>query len=220
MDVAQFFQAAYGRNERYWWTVPQRYSTDPEDHHASVITRSVLRYARSRPPGRALDLGSGEGADAIRLALLGWQVDAVEISGAGAEKIERFARDTGVEVTVHHTDARAYTAPARYDLIVCNGLLHYLPDKEEVIRSMQAMTHPGGANAISCWSTFTPVPRSHRIVPTYPDDEDGVITRLYRDWRRPLHYFERNRLEASHDDMGEHVHSHIKMLAIAPPNDR
>lgn len=38
------------------------------------------------PPGRALDVGCGEGADALWLARRGWQVTAVDISETADRK--------------------------------------------------------------------------------------------------------------------------------------
>jgi methylase of polypeptide subunit release factors len=52
--------------------------------------------------GHALDMGAGEGADAIRLAKLGYQVDAVEVSPVACEKAERFARAEGVSITMRN----------------------------------------------------------------------------------------------------------------------
>ena len=51
-----------------------------------------------RPPGRALDVGSGEGADAIWLARQGWAVVAADISGVALERAAQHARDTGPAV--------------------------------------------------------------------------------------------------------------------------
>ncbi len=46
-----------------------------------------------RPPGRALDAGCGEGADAIWLAQRGWDVLATDISGVAVQRGEQHARD-------------------------------------------------------------------------------------------------------------------------------
>jgi SAM-dependent methyltransferase len=45
-------------------------------------------------PGRALDAGCGEGADAIWLAQRGWDVVAVDISSVALERAAAHARDT------------------------------------------------------------------------------------------------------------------------------
>lgn len=214
--LQNFFDAAYEGTERYWWREPSRYSTDPDDHPTSLMAQSILRWARRRPPGRALDIGSGEGADAIRLALLGWQVEAVELSGVGAAKIRQFVREAGVEVTVHHADILEFESARGFDLIVCNGVLHYIDDKAAACGRMQDMTNPGGVNALSLWSTFSPVPEPHRVVPTFPDDEDGVVVGAYRTWRKDLLYLERDKPETSHGDMAGHGHSYIKIIAEKP----
>ncbi len=50
-------------------------------------------------PGRAVDLGTGEGRNAIWLASRGWQVTAVDFSAVGIEKARTLAGARGVEVT-------------------------------------------------------------------------------------------------------------------------
>lgn len=49
-------------------------------------------------PGRALDVGCGEGADAVWLAERGWQVTALDVSGVAVERARRHALDRGVEI--------------------------------------------------------------------------------------------------------------------------
>jgi SAM-dependent methyltransferase len=44
------------------------------------------------PPGRALDLGAGEGRNAVRLAERGWRVTAVDFSPVALDKARRLAR--------------------------------------------------------------------------------------------------------------------------------
>ena len=54
----------------------------------------LVAEVAGRPPGRALDAGCGEGADAIWLARGGWDVVAVDISGVAIRRGEQHARDT------------------------------------------------------------------------------------------------------------------------------
>lgn len=218
MQVDEYFDKLYRACDRYWWQGRDRYSTDPDSHPTSLLTQQTLRLLQGRQPGRALDLGAGEGADAIRFARYGYEVDAVEVSPVAAEKIERFAREAGVSSRVRVTvgDVADVGFAGEYDVVLCNGVLHYIEDKASVITRMQRATAVGGFNVVSLWSTFTPVPPSHNSVTVFCDDENGVVTRLYRTWPKELIYFERDKAEASHSDLPPHRHSHIKLIARRP----
>lgn len=82
------------------------------------------------------------------------------------------------------TDAQSYTPDGLYDLITCNGSLHYVRDKDSVISLMQQATCDDGINVISLWSNYAPVPECHEFVPVYSDAEDGVVTSRIRHGRR------------------------------------
>jgi SAM-dependent methyltransferase len=72
-------------NERYR-SSQQVWSGDPNPQLVAEVS--------GRPPGRALDVGCGEGADAIWLARGGWAVVAADISSVAVERGARHARDT------------------------------------------------------------------------------------------------------------------------------
>jgi 2-polyprenyl-3-methyl-5-hydroxy-6-metoxy-1,4-benzoquinol methylase len=216
MRVSDFFDRAYQENDRYWWRDQDRYAVDPDDFPQSLLTQQTLRVLQGRPGGQALDIGAGEGSDAIRLARLGYQVDAVEMSAVGAGKIKDFASRENVEVNVITADIQDFVPDRLYDVIVCNGVLHYVEDKDSVIALMQKATKRDGINVVSLWSTYTPVPECHEIVPVYCDDEDGVVTSHYKAWVKEFIYFERGKAETAHNDLPGHQHSHIKLIARKP----
>jgi len=117
---------------------------------------------------------------------------------------------------VQIADLSMYEPDGKFDIVICNGVLHYIEDKEPVIRRMQSATRPGGINVISVWSKYSEVPECHERAPIFADDEDGVVVRMYRSWHKELLYFERDKKEHSHSDMPDHFHSHIKMIARKP----
>lgn len=215
-QVSSYFDSVYQVYERYWWQSPNRHSLKPGDYPSSLLAQQTLRVLADRPCGRALDIGAGEGSDAIRLALLGYEVDAVELSAVGAEKIRHFAEEAGAKVRVTVADAQNYRPEGLYDVIVCNGVLHYVADKDSVISLMQDATCDNGINVISLWSTYTPVPDCHDFVPVYSDAEDGVVTSRYKDWPKEFIYYERDKPEVAHSDLPAHRHSHIKFIARKP----
>lgn len=215
LRVSDYFDRVYLKAERFWWRGPERYSSDPNQYPTSLLTQHTLRLLADRKPGRALDLGAGEGADTIRLAKLGYEVDAVEISTVGAKKIEHFAEqaDVDAKVRVIAGDIQDFTPDVQYDVVICNGVLHYVMDKKRAIDLMQEATLRSGFNVISLWSSYTPVPEYHEIVDLYADDEEGVVTSAYSKWHKELIYFERDKPELAHFDMPPHRHSHIKLIA-------
>src|ERR1700678_2598983 len=169
LSVSEYFDELYSAVPRYWWRQEDPYSTDPDAYPRSLLTQLTLRLLRGRLPGRALDLGAGEGADSIRLARLGYRVTAVEISSVGAEKILKFADEAGVTIDVQEADVRTYRPDGEFEVVLCNGLLHYISDKAPVIKRIQRATAPGGIDVVSLWSTYSQIPDCHGRVAVYGD---------------------------------------------------
>lgn len=210
MHIKQFFDKNYTDCEYYWWKGSNRYSTEENQHtHYYSI---ILHEAKKKDNCCALDLGAGEGADSIRLALLGCNVDAVELSEVGASKINRFAMENGVKLNVICNDICKYVYSKTYDIIMCNGVLHYVKNKESIINDMKMHTRIGGINCVSLFSSFSPIPDCHKVVPVYPDTEGGIIEQLYSDWEIVYKSYEHNKIESSHDEMPPHSHSFIKLI--------
>jgi SAM-dependent methyltransferase len=59
---------------------------------------ALLAEAAELAPGRALDVGCGEGADALWLASRGWQVTALDVSQVALDRAAAAAREAGLEV--------------------------------------------------------------------------------------------------------------------------
>jgi SAM-dependent methyltransferase len=96
-------------------------------------------------PGRVLDVGCGEGADAVWLAREGWDVTALEVSGVALERAAGHARDAGVSIRwVHAGLAEAGLPPASFDLVSAQyPALLRTPDGAAE-RAMLAAVAPGG----------------------------------------------------------------------------
>ena len=96
-------------------------------------------------PGRVLDVGCGEGADAVWLARAGWDVTALEVSGVALARAAGHARDAGVAVRwVHAGLAEAALAPGSFDLVSAQyPALLRTPDAAAE-RALLAAVAPGG----------------------------------------------------------------------------
>lgn len=69
-------------------------------------------------PGTALELGCGDGANAIWLATRGWTVTAVDVSQIALDGAAAFAQEAGVASRVqwHRADLRDWTTTETFDL--------------------------------------------------------------------------------------------------------
>ncbi|MEU0693190.1 class I SAM-dependent methyltransferase [Streptomyces niveus] len=130
----EFWDSRYGESDRIWSGRPN-----------TVLVGEVTGLE----PGRALDLGCGEGADSIWLAGQGWRVTAVDISGVALARAGRHAAtaDAGVADRIdwqRHDLAVSFPAGA-FDLVSAQ-FLHSPGDmpRERILRKAAAAVAPGG----------------------------------------------------------------------------
>ena len=93
---AQEWDSRYAGSDRVWSASPNAWVSD-----------TIGAWT----PGRALDLGAGEGRHAVWLASLGWQVTAVDFSAVGIERGRAGAREAGVDVDWVVADVGTWEPP-------------------------------------------------------------------------------------------------------------
>jgi SAM-dependent methyltransferase len=127
----EFWDDRYGSDDQIW-------SGQPNPH--------LVTYASELRPGTALDLGSGEGADAIWLARQGWQVTGLDVSPVALDRAAGRAAKSGVgdRVTWGEADALTWTADGTYDLVAAH-FMHFLrPAWRRLHERLAAAVAPGG----------------------------------------------------------------------------
>jgi SAM-dependent methyltransferase len=107
--------------------------------------RFVVAELRDLAPGRALDLGSGEGRNAVWLAARGWQVTAVDFSAAGLDKGRRLAAARGTAVDWVQADLRDYQPEAgAFQLVLVAYLQLRAAELDGVLRRAVTALAPAG----------------------------------------------------------------------------
>ena len=98
-------------------------------------------------PGRALDVGCGEGGDALWLAQHGWQVTASDFADAALERVAHHAAEGGLgdRVETRRIDVRTFEPDGETWDLVTSHFVH-LPDggMVDVVRRLAAAVAPGG----------------------------------------------------------------------------
>lgn len=106
------------------------------------------RLLEAQPKGRALDIASGRGRNAIYLAELGFEVDAVDIDPEALHYLRRLADDRGLPVRAIEADlTRASLPGGRYDVVID---FNYLD--RALFRATAELLAPGG---LLVFETFT-----------------------------------------------------------------
>ncbi len=156
--------------------------------------KSVERLAELIPPGTVLDLGSGDGRNALYLADKGFQVNAVDLSEAGIEKLKRFAKERGLMIETEVANASTYVIDKDYDAFVVVLLFQFLNEQAStrLLQEMKAHTKPGGANMMHL---FTQSGDRQRLDKEEDPDSncfypaDGWLKDFYSDWNIIDHSF-------------------------------
>ncbi|MGH8929804.1 MAG: class I SAM-dependent methyltransferase [Egibacteraceae bacterium] len=97
------------------------------------------------PPLRVLDVGTGTGMVGLLLALLGYEVTAVDAAESMLDQARRKAGAAGLTVTFQHALADRLPYPdGAFDAVVCRLLLQTLLEPERCVREWRRCVRPGG----------------------------------------------------------------------------
>lgn len=167
------YEDVYRNTKDYYWGV------NP--------TSMCLKILSLMPPDKhlkVLDIGCGEGRDAVFFARCGYDVTAFDISDAGLEKAKRLADNARVHVNLFKADIWDYRLDCKYDILYSCGVFHYIkPElRDEILNNYRSHTNPNGINV---FNTFVQKP----FVASYPEKEEhsylwysGELLAYYRDW--------------------------------------
>ncbi|MFK4762613.1 SAM-dependent methyltransferase [Microbacterium sp. ZW T5_45] len=124
-----------------------RYRSDHGRVWSGRVNPAVAREVADLAPGRALELGSGEGGDALWLAERGWTVTAVDISqtALAVGAAEAAARGVSDRIRWVQADLVAWHPDVEYDLVT-SAFLHapFEFPRAEILRRAASAVAPGG----------------------------------------------------------------------------
>lgn len=202
-SVVTDYDGRYNTEEYYWGLKPNR------------ICYDIMKILPPIRPYRVLDIGCGEGKDAVFFAKCGYTVTAFDISKQGIEKAEKLAQYNKVEVRFFRGDIFDYRPETEYDIIFSSGVLHFLSRsrRKEFCDSLKEHTADNGINALN---VFVHKPFIRRAPDLTRDEEkrhpwhSGELFGYYHDW-----LFHTCREEIFDCDSGGIPHKHCMDTLIA-----
>jgi SAM-dependent methyltransferase len=146
-------------------------------------------------PGKALDVGCGEGADAVWLSEHGWDVTALDVSEVALERAARHAEHAQVGVRwVHAGLVEASLSPGTFDLVSAQYPALLRSDDHDAERALLGAVAPGGTLLVVHHVNIdAEQARSHGFDPDDYVSPSDVAAQLDGKWRietnetRPRH---------------------------------
>ena len=124
------------------------FGPEPDESLSLWITDGVIS------PGKAVDLGCGNGRNAVFLAKSGFIVDGVDYSRTATEWAAQRANEASVDVRLHSASVfDVALATASYDLVYDSGCFHHMPPhrRSSYIALVAAALKPGGWFGMTCF---------------------------------------------------------------------
>ncbi len=167
METRSTYDKLYEENEA-------AFSSEPQE-----CVRRILDHKKG---GAALEIGAGDGRNALFLAKQGFDVTAQDISPVGIEKLKERAQALSVAVVAEVADARQ-EIQRPYDVIVSTFVLHHLlrEDALDLIARMQEQTVQEGLNVLTVFTKQGDFYRNDTDATHFYASQDE-LRELYHNW--------------------------------------
>jgi tellurite methyltransferase len=165
---------------------------------------------------RLLDIGCGEGRNAVFFARNGYEVTAFDSSTVGLEKTKRLVAHANVTIEVIEANIREYRPTESFDVLFSTGVLHYVPPelRTGLLTGYREATNTGGLNVFSVFV-------AKRFIAQAPDAEiaaypwcSGELLTHYHDWR--IEFFAEEIINCQSSGM-PHQHEVNRIVARKEP---
>ena len=179
-------------------------------------THSAVRAAEDIVPvGKVLDMGCGQGRNALYLGLKGFDVTAVDNNPNAVQNVEELARIEELNVRAFEYDLNAANIQENFDYMVATVVFMFLMPRyvPDVIANMKEHTNPGGYNLIVSAMDTEDFPCPMPFPFKFGESE---LREYYKDWELVEYKEELGSMHAK-DEFGNPIQfKFVTMLAKKP----
>jgi len=156
----------YKKQKCVWGKAPNRY---------------VAEIPKIIKSGNVLDIGVGEGRNALFLMKNGFKVEGVDISKKAIEKFLKFAKEKKLKTKGVISDIVDFKFNKKYSIIISVASIHlFQKDKIiDIIEKMQKNTKRNGVNLIT---VFTKKDKGYKKYPNLYFFEKDELKQIYKNW--------------------------------------
>ena len=173
MSIRTNYEKWYEGDEYYWGLEPGDFLFE------------LIKLCPPTENTKVLDIGCGEGKDAVFMAEKGYDVTAFDLTENGIRKTIALAHKRGVKVNAYVDDINTFETDEQYDIIFSTGTVQYIFDenKETFFKKLEKITKPNGIVFINVF-----VEKSFLELPPDWDKEEkmwksGELFTYFSDWK-------------------------------------
>ena len=141
-----------------WW---EQYYDDPSADAFGDPSSEIVQLSEDlKVGGLTLDIGCGEGRNALFLSQQGMHVFAFDTSLSALIKMARRAKTNDLSVSCWQQDLTTFSTSTKFAVVVCHGVLHFFTPtiRNPLIHRIKEFTEPGGYNVIAAFTNDLPAP--------------------------------------------------------------
>lgn len=167
-----FYEEEYKAPEYYWGIEP------------NSACYQVLELMPPTKHLKLLDIGCGEGKDAVFFARNGYDVTAFDVADAGIEKTKRLADQFGVQIKVFRADILDFRLDTSFDILYSSGVLHYIkPEyRQEIFSNYKQFTNSNGMHILNVFVQKPFIAPPPEKEPNAYSWKSGELLLHYHDW--------------------------------------
>ena len=173
MSIRTNYETWYEGDTYYWGLEPGDFLDE------------LIDLCPPAPDKKVLDIGCGEGKDAVYMAGKGYQVSAFDLTENGIRKTLALAKDRNVKINAYVDDINIFNIRDEYDIIYSTGTVQYLfeENKKAFFNKIDQMTKTGG---IVFFNVFVEKPFLE-LPPDWDIEEkmwkSGELFTFFPDWK-------------------------------------
>ena len=173
MSIRTNYEKWYSTEDYYWGVEPDEFLNE------------LIKLCPPETGKKVLDIGCGEGKDAVYMAQMGYDVSAFDLTENGIRKTINLAKSKNVSINAYVDDINTFDIREQYDIVYSTGTVQYLFDqnKKEFFDKINRITKKNG---VVFFNVF--VEKSFLELPPDWDLEEkmwksGELFTFFPDWK-------------------------------------